>query len=154
MKNIRTVFKRETAASFDSPVAYIFAVVFLVLTGGVFMNDFFLVARAEMDRYFEFLPYVLLVFAPTLSMRLWAEDRKHNTFELLMTLPLQEWEVVLGKYASAFFVYGLVLAGSLPLVVMIAWLGDPDGGKILASYLGAVFLGGFFLSLGLFISGL
>ena len=154
MKSLGTIFRRETAAYFDSPIAYIFAVVFLGLSCGLFMNDFFLVARVEMKGYFERLPFFLLVFAPTLSMRLWAEDKKHNTFELLMTLPVRESDVVLGKYFSALFVFALVLAGSLPIVVMLYALGAPDGGLIVSSYMGAVLLGAFLLSLGVFISGL
>src|SRR5512140_2289555 len=126
------IFRRETAAYFDSPIAYIFAIVFLVLTCGIFMNDFFLVSLVQMDSYFEFLPYVLIVFVPTLSMRLWAEDRKHNTYELLMTLPLTPLEIILGKYLAALFVFVVVLLGSLPIVAMLYALGSPDGGKIAA----------------------
>jgi ABC-2 type transport system permease protein len=148
------VFRRETAAAFDAPLAYVFAAAFLLLSGGVFMNDFFLSARAEMDAYFERLPFFLTAFLPALSMRLWAEERKHNTYELLMTLPLRTWEILLGKYLSALFIFGVVMAGTLPIPAMLFALGEPDGGKILAGYVGAGFLGALVLALGLFLSGL
>jgi ABC-2 type transport system permease protein len=154
MKSIWIIFKRETAATFDSPIAYIFSIVFLLLTCGIFMNEFFLISFAEMDRYFDILPAVLIVFAPTLSMRLWAEDKKNNTYELLMTLPVRKADLIAGKFLSSFFVFAVVMAGTLPLVVMLYVLGQPDGGKIATSYLGSFFLAGFVLSMGLFISSL
>ncbi len=152
MRGIWIIAKRECAAAFDSPIAYIFAIVFLLLTCGVFMNEFFLVSLIQMNSYFEFLPYVLVVFVPTLSMRLWAEDRKYNTYELLVTLPLRSSQLITGKYIAALFVFLLVLVGSLPIVVMLYTLGRPDVGQILASYLGALLAGGFILALGQLIS--
>ncbi len=154
MRSIWTIFRRETAATFDTPIAYIFACVFLMLTCGIFMNDFFLISLTEMDGYFDLLPYILAVFVPSLSMRLWAEDRKFNTYELLVTLPLRDGEIVLGKYLASLFIYSLVLAGSLPIVWMLYRLGHPDGGRILASYLGALMMGGFILAFGTFVSAL
>ena len=154
MKGISVIFRRECAAAFDSPIAYIFAIVFLLLTCGVFMNEFFLVSLVQMESYFEFLPFVLIVFVPTLSMRLWAEDRKHNTYELLITLPLTSAQLILGKYLASLFIYALVLLGSLPIVVMLYALGTPDGGRILASYAGALLFGGLILAFGQFLSGL
>lgn len=150
----RVVFARELEAYFDSPIAYIYATVFLVLSCTTFMNAFFLNAVVDMSPYFEVLPFLLIPFIPAITMRSWAEERAQNTFELLMTLPLHAFQVVLGKYSAALCFYLLVLLGSLPLVAMLAWLGDPDEGVILSSYLGALCLGGLFLSFGLFASGL
>jgi len=150
----RIVLNRELGAYFDSPIAYIYATVFLVLSCSTFMNSFFLDAVVDMSAYFEILPFLLIPFIPAITMRSWAEERAEQTFELLMTLPLHSFQVVLGKYLAALGFYSIVLLGSLPIVAMLTWLGDPDAGQIAASYLGALLLGGFFLSFGLFASGL
>jgi len=151
---VRIVFARELEAYFDSPIAYIYATVFLVLSCTTFMNSFFLDAVVDMSAYFEILPFLLIPFIPAITMRAWAEERAQHTFELLMTLPLHSFQAVLGKYLAALCFYLIVLLGSLPIVVMLAWLGHPDMGLILTSYLGALLLGAFFLSFGLFASGL
>ena len=154
MRTVRVILSRELSAYFDSAIAYIFAVVFLVLTCGLFMNEFFLTSVAEMDAYFSVLPLMMILFLPAVSMRLWAEDRKDNTFELHMTLPVRRIYIVLGKYAAAFLFFLMVLAGTLPIVIMLVILGDPDMGKICASYLGSLFLGGLYIAVGMFLSGL
>ena len=134
LRGARIVFDRELESYFDSPIAYAYAAVFLVLSCTTFMNSFFL--------------------DPAITMRAWAEEHAQHTFELLMTLPLHSLQVVLGKYLAALCFYAIVLAGSLPIVLMLLFLGDPDLGRICASYLGALLLGAFFLSFGLFASGL
>lgn len=151
---VAVVWSRETAAYFDSSIAYVYAAVFLLLSHAIFMNSFFLESVLEMDAYFRTLPFLLALFVPAITMRSWAEERSRGTFELITTLPLRSFEIVLGKYLAALVFYLAVLAGSLPIVVMLVWLGAPDLGLIASSYLGAVMLGGFFLALGLFISGL
>ncbi len=151
---VRIVFARELGAYFDAPIAYIYASVFLVLSGTTFMNSFFLDGVVDMSPYFEVLPFLLIPFVPAITMRTWAEEHAQHTFELLMTLPLHSFQVVLGKYLAALCFYLLVLLGSLPIVFMLAWLGDPDLGLILCNYLGALLLGAFFLAFGLFASGL
>ena len=148
------VVQRELAACFDSPIAYIYATVFLVLSGTTFMNSFFLLSVADMSPFFETLPFLLIPFVPAMTMRTWSEEHAQNTFELIMTLPLRSIQFVAGKYAAALLFYLLVLAGTTPIAVMLFWLGDPDLGLIFSSYLGAVFLGAFFLSFGVFVSGL
>ena len=150
----KIVLGRELAAYFDSPIAYIYAAVFLVLSSTIFMNSFFLEAVVDMSAYFDVLPFLLIPFVPAITMRSWAEERAQHTFELLMTLPLHAFQVVLGKYLAALCFYIIILLGSLPIVFMLAWLGEPDLGLIAASYLGAVLLGAFFLAFGLFVSGL
>ena len=152
--SVRTVFRRELEAYFDSTIAYVYASVFLGLSATIFMNSFFLNAVVDMSPYFETLPLLLIPLVPAITMRSWAEERAQNTFELLMTLPLTPLQIVLGKYLASFCFYALVLWGSFPIVVMLAWLGDPDVGVILASYLGALFLGAFFLAFGQFVSSL
>ena len=153
-RGVGTVAGREGGAYFDSPIAYVSAAVFLVLAGTVFMNSFFLRGLVDMGPYFETLPYLLVPFLPALTMRSWAEERAQHTFELVMTLPLHPLQLVLGKYLAALGFYLLILAGSLPIVVMLLFLGDPDLGVVFSSYLGASLLGALFLAFGLFVSGL
>ena len=148
------VLRRETAAYFDSAIAYVYAAVFLMLSSGLFMNGFFLESRLDMDAYWAVLPYLLALFIPAITMRSWAEERTQGTLELIMTLPLRPLQIVLGKYLAALAFYLCVLAGSLPIVVMLFMLGQPDVGPIVSSTIGAVLLGSFFLALGLFVSGL
>jgi ABC-2 type transport system permease protein len=150
----RVIMMRETRAYFDSPIAYIYATVFLVLSCTGFMNAFFLDGVVDMTGYFDALPFLLIPFAPAITMRSWAEEHANNTFELLMTLPLNSLQIIIGKYAAAVLFYLLVLCGSLPIVAMLLWLGEPDLGLILCGYVGAVFLGLLFLAFGLFLSGL
>ncbi|MDP6036953.1 MAG: ABC-2 transporter permease [Candidatus Latescibacteria bacterium] len=154
LQGIGVIFYRELEAYFDAPIAYIYASVFLVLSCSTFMNAFFLNGVLEMAPYFEFLPFLLIPFIPAMTMRTWAEERAQHTFELLMTLPLQSLQIVLGKYFAALCFYLIVLSGTLPIVLMLLFLGSPDLGLIFSSYLGAFFLGAFFLSFGLFASGL
>lgn len=149
-----TIFRRELASYFNSPIAYIFIIVFLVLTAGLYMMDFFLAGQADMRGLFDNLPLFLIFFIPAISMRLWAEDRRSGTFELLMTLPLKGSQVMLGKYAAALVFYLIALAGTLPIPIMLSILGDPDGGVLMAGYLGAGLLGALYLSVGIFVSGL
>lgn len=153
-RSIFVVIHRELGAYFDSPIAYIYTTVFLVLSGAIFMNSFFLSSVADMSPYFETLPFLLIPFIPAITMRTWSEEHAQNTFELIMTLPLQTIQFVLGKYSAALLFYIIVLAGSTPIVVMLIWLGNPDLGLIFSSYIGAFFLGALFLSFGLFVSGL
>ncbi len=154
MSNVKTIFRREFAAYFNSPIAYIFIIVFLVLNCGLFMTPFFLQGMADMRDFFGNLPLFLIFFIPAISMRLWAEDKRSGTFELLMTLPMQTGEVMLGKYLAAMAFYLVALAGTLPIPLMLLALGNPDLGAIAGGYLGAVLLGGLYMSVGIFTSGL
>ena len=154
MRNVGVIFRREMAAYFNSPIAYIFIIVFLVLNAGLYMTSFFLQGQADMRQLFSSLPLFLIFFIPALTMRLWAEDRRSGTFELLMTLPMRTGEVMAGKYLAALAFYLIALAGTLPIPIILAVLGDPDGGAIFAGYLGGVLLGGLYLALGIFVSGL
>ena len=151
---VRIVAERELGASFDSPIAYIYVTVFLVLSCAIFMNSFFLESVVDMGPYFEFLPYLLIPFIPAITMRSWSEEHAQGTFELIMTLPLLSIQVVMGKYVAALLLYSLILLGSAPIVVMLLWLGEPDMGLITSSYIGSFCLGALFLAFGLFVSGL
>lgn len=153
MRNISTIFRRELNAYFNSAIAYIFIIVFLLISVGLFMTQFFLVSVADMRGFFVVLPLILCVFLPAVTMRLWAEDRKGNTLELLLTFPVKTYELVLGKFFASFVFYVVALLSTITVPFMILFLGDPDVGVFLSQYIGAILLGAFFLSLGLFVSG-
>jgi ABC-2 type transport system permease protein len=154
MGNMLTIMRREFSAYFNSPIAYIFIIVFLALNCGLFMTPFFLQGQADMRDFFGNMPLFLIFFIPALSMRLWAEDKRTGTFELLMTLPMRSVDVMLGKYLAAMAFFLVALLGTLPIPIMINILGNPDGGAIFSGYLGSFLLGGLYMSVGIFCSGL
>lgn len=151
---IGVVFARELGALFDSASAYVYLAAGVLVLSARFMNEFFLTGRLDMTPLFDDLGLLSVVLLPAITMRMWAEDKKARTFELWMTLPLAPIQVVLGKYFAALALYALFLAGTLPVPLMLAALGDPDPGLIIAGYLGALCLGALFLALGLFFSSL
>lgn len=153
MKNIITIFNREIRAYFNSAIAYIFITVFFLISVGLFMAQFFLISNADMRSFFYTLPVILCVFLPAVAMRLWAEDRKGNTLELLLTFPIKTYELVLGKFCASFLFYTISLLATVTVPIVIAILGDPDFGVIICQYLGAILVGSFFLALGIFVSG-
>ncbi len=154
MKNIIIIIKKELASYFNSPIAYIFVTIFLITTSWLFFQGFFLQAQASMRSYFNLLPWVFLFLAPALTMRMFAEEKKTGTIESLLTLPISDWEVVLAKFLSATIFIGFALALSLTIPISISFLGKLDWGPVIGGYLGAFFMGGAFISLGLFISSL
>lgn len=153
-RGARIVLGRELGAYFDSGIAYVYTIAAIVLANSLFMNEFFLGAKLDMTPYFDALPTLAVFLLPAISMRLWAEDKKTRLFELWMTLPLSPLQVILGKFTAALALYLVFLAGSLPIVVMLAWLGAPDPGLLAAGYLGAILLGGLFLAFGMLLSAL
>jgi len=154
MRRMLAIYGKELKLYFDSPIAYIFIVVFLAATSWLFFRTFFLVKVSTMRSFFAIIPWICLFFIPAVSMRLWAEERKTGTNELLMSLPLQEWEVVLGKYFAALTVYIITIALTAPLAVVVGVLGAPDWGVIVGSYLGCLLLGAAVLAIGTFVSSL
>lgn len=154
MQGTMTVFRREFGAYFNSPIAYIFIIAFLAFNSVLFMTGFFLGGAADLRNFFGSLPWFLIFFIPAVSMRLWAEDKRLGTFELLMTLPIKASEVMLGKYLAALAFYLVALAGTLPLPIMVMALGNPDVGTMWSGYIGAALLGGLYLGIGTFTSGL
>src|SRR3989338_6991099 len=134
--HIWTVFRREMAAYFNVAIAYIFIIVFVLLNGGLYMTQFFLIARADIRPFFTTLPFILSVFLPAVTMRLWAEERRGNTLELLLTFPMPMHELVIGKFLASFTFYLVSLAATLTLPVMLGVLGRPDAGTILGGYIG------------------
>jgi len=154
MKGTGIIFRREFGAYFNSPIAYIFIIAFLIFNTVLFMTSFFVANMADLRQFFTMLPWTLIFFQPAISMRLWAEDKRLGTFELLMTLPVSTKEVMLGKYLAAFAFYLVSLAGTLPLPLMVMALGNPDVGAMVSGYIGAALVGGLFLAIGTFTSGL
>jgi len=151
---IAATARRELAAYFDSSIAYVALVVGLVSATTLYMNEFFLTGRLDMTPFFESLSWISILLACAISMRAWSEDLRTRTFELWMSLPLSPLEIVLGKFAAALALYAVFLAGTLPIVVMLCYLGDPDLGRIAAGYAGAFAMGAAFLAVGMLCSSL
>jgi ABC-2 type transport system permease protein len=145
---------RELGAFFDGGIAVVYTIAFTLLANSIFMNEFFLTGTADMRAYFELMPLLLAFFLPAVTMRLWAEERRQRTLELLLTLPIVPLQAALGKYLAALALFAFFLLGSLPIVVMLAVLGHPDGGLIAAGYLGLFGLGALFLAFGGLLSAL
>ena len=154
MTTVLTIGRKEFRSYFQSPIAYIFITVFLVLTHFFFFRGFFVVGQATLREFFGLIPIVFLLFVPAVTMRLWAEERKLGTTELLLTFPVKDWEVVLAKFLASFAFLAVALACTLPLAITVAVLGNPDNGAVVGGYLGSLLLGGTYLALGLWISAL
>lgn len=154
MNNTLAVMKKEIKSYWNSPIAYIYVTVFLALVSWLFFENFFLQNQASLRDFFGLLPMAFVLFVPAVTMRLWAEEKKLGTIELLMTLPLRDHEVVLGKFFAAFIFLGITILLSLPLAFIAGALGDPDPGPIVGGYVGALLMGGAFLAMGIFFSGL
>jgi ABC-2 type transport system permease protein len=156
MRAISIIFRRELAAYFATPLAYVFIVVFLVLAGSLtfFLGSFFDRGQADLQPFFTFHPWLYLFLIPAIAMRLWAEERKTGTIELFLTLPVTTTQAVLGKFLAAWAFCGIALALTFPLWLTVNVLGDPDNGVILASYLGSWLMAGAFLAIGAAISAL
>jgi len=154
MKTILTIFWKEFRGYFNSPIAYIFIISFLVFTNWLFFKGFFLMNQASLRSFFSILPWVFLFLAPAVTMRSWAEEKKLGTIELLMTLPVKDYEVVLGKFLASFIFLIVTLLCSLPLPLTVMAVGNPDVGPIWGGYLGAFFMGGAYLAIGCFASSL
>lgn len=154
MRNTLTIFQKEFKSYFNSPIAYIFIITFLLFSSWLFFRTFFLIGQAHLRPLFGILPWLFLILAPAITMRAWAEEKKLGTMEILMTLPLKDYEIVLGKFFSSFFfmIITIILTFPLPLTVYI--LGNPDTGTIVGGYLGACLMGGAYLAIGLFTSSL
>src|SRR5262245_50049396 len=148
----RVVAGRELGAYFDSAIAYVYTIGFVVLANSIFMNEFFLSGTVDMAGFFDLMPLLLAIFLPAVTMRLWAEERRQRTIELLLTLPITPQQAVLGKYFAAMALYALFLVGSLPIVIMLLALGSPDVGRIVGGYMGLVLLGSQIIALGMLLS--
>ena len=150
MRNILIIAGRELAAYFATPVATVFIVIFLVLQGALTFNlgNFFDRGQADLNPFFTFIPWVFLLLVPAITMRLWAEERRLGTIELLLTLPITQAQAVIGKFLAAWVFCAIALVLTFPFVITVNILGDPDNGVIASGYVGALLIAGAFLSVG------
>jgi len=154
MNLIRALFRRELQSYFATPVAYVFIVIYLVLMGTFtfYLGQFYERGQADLSSFFNFHPWLYLFLVPAISMRLWAEERKTGSIELLMTMPITAWQAVLGKFLAAWAFTGIALALTFPVWITVNYLGNPDNGAILAGYVGSILMAGGFLAIGACLS--
>ncbi len=156
MRIIGILFRRELASYFATPLAYVFILIFLVLASAFtfYLGGFYERGQADLAPFFNFLPWLYLFLIPAISMRLWAEERRSGSIELLLTQPITLWQAVLGKFLAAWAFAGIALALTFPLWITVAYLGAPDHGAIVTGYLGALLMAGGFLAIGSCMSAL
>jgi ABC-2 type transport system permease protein len=156
MSALAAVMRRELRSYFVTPLAYVFIVIFLLLAGALtfYLGDFYERGLADLQPFFSFHPWLYLFLVPALSMRLWAEERKSGTLELLLTLPITATQAMLGKFLAAWIFVALALALTFPFWLTVNYLGSPDNGVILAGYLGSLLMAGAYLAVGCCLSTL
>lgn len=155
-RNTWIIAKREFAGYFSTPLAAVFLTIFVALTGAFAfkLGNFFERGQADLNPFFQYHPWLYLLIVPAVAMRLWAEERKSGTIELLMTLPISPWEAILGKFFAAWAFIGVALMLTFPMWITVNILGSPDNGVILAGYLGSFLMAGAFLAVGSAVSAL
>jgi ABC-2 type transport system permease protein len=156
MNKIGIVFRRELAAYFTTPLAYVFILIFLVLAAWFtfYLGGFFERDQADLEPFFIFHPWLYLFLIPAISMRLWSEERRSGSIELLMTQPITLWQAVIGKFLAAWACAALALALTFPIWVTVNYLGHPDNGAILTGYIGSLLMAGGLLAVGSCMSAL
>lgn len=154
MNNIAAIFKKEFRSYFNSPIAYIFITFFLAISAWFFFLSFFIMNRAALPMYFGLMPWFFLLFVPAVTMKLWAEEKKLGTVEILMTLPIKDYEVVIGKFLASFALLVVTVIFSFSVPLTVSYLGNPDSGPIVGGYIGLILMGGAYLSIGLLASTL
>ncbi|MBL7074705.1 ABC transporter permease [candidate division KSB1 bacterium] len=154
MQNIWAIFKKELKLYFNSPIAYIVITVFLMITGWFFSSTLFIVNEANLRSVFGAIPMIFIFVVPAITMRLVAEEKRSGTIELLMTMPVKDWEVILAKYGASLVLLVVSVLLTLAYLITISALGDVDPGPIIGGYLGLILMGGVFLAIGLFASSL
>ena len=154
MNPVLAIFRREFAAYFATPLAYVFIVIFLFATGAFtfYIGHFYDNGQADLSAFFAYHPWLYLFLVPAISMRLWAEERRSGTMELLLTLPVPLWATVVGKYLAAWAFTGVALVLTFPIWITVNYLGHPDNGVIFASYIGSFLMAGAYLAIGACIS--
>ena len=154
--SVRSVSRREFKSYFDSPVAYVFLIAFLVLVGFLTfaVAMFYERRQADLSWFFFWHPWVYLLLVPAATMGVWAEERRNGTIELLLTLPITLVEALVGKFLAAWAFIAIALGLTFPIVLTTAWLGNPDGGAVFAGYFGSLLMAGACVSVGVFASAL
>ena len=156
MRATSNVMRRELAGYFSTPVAWVFIVIFLVMSGvfTFYIGNFYERGSSDLDPFFQFHPWLYLFLVPAIAMRLWAEERRSGTIELLLTLPITTGQAVLGKFLAAWLFIGTALLLTFPVWITVNYLGDPDNGVIVAGYIGSWLMAGGFLAIGSCMSSL
>jgi len=156
MNGLLSIYKREFTSYFVTPVAYVFIVIFLFMTGvfSFYLGAFYESNQADLEPFFRFHPWLYLFLIPAISMRLWSDERKSGTIELLMTLPVSITDTVVAKYLAAWSFTAIALFLTFPMWITVNYLGNPDNTVILASYIGSLVMAGGFLAIGSCISAL
>lgn len=154
LSNVKTIMKREIKGYFESPLAYVFIVIFLLLIGFFTFNvtNFYENGQADLRAFFYWHPWLYLFLIPAAAMRLWSEEMRMKTIELLLTFPVSVGEVICGKFLAAWLFIGICLGLTFPMVLTVAYLGDPDLGAILCAYIGSFLMAGAYLSVGIMTS--
>jgi gliding motility-associated transport system permease protein len=155
-RNIKAITKRELAGYFTSPIAYVFLVIFLLLTGffTFTVGNFFERGEASLVSFFTWHPWLYLFLVPAVGMRLWSEERRLGTMELLLTMPITTWQAIIGKFLASWLFLALALLLTFPLVITVNYLGAPDNGVIVAGYVGSLLLAGSYLAVSCMTSAL
>ena len=156
MNGLLSIYKREFTSYFVTPVAYVFIVIFLFMTGvfTFYLGAFYESNQADLEPFFRFHPWLYLFLIPAISMRLWSDERKSGTIELLMTLPVSTTDTVVAKYLAAWSFTAIALSLTFPMWITVNYLGSPDNTVVLASYIGSLIMAGGFLAIGSCISAL
>ena len=151
VRHVWTIARRELTGYFTSPVAYVVIVIFLLMTGFFTftfrLGSFFEAGQASLSSFFTWHPWLYLFLVPAVGMRLWAEERRVGTMELLLTMPVTAWQAIVGKFLASWLFLIIALACTFPIVITVSYLGDPDGGAIWGGYLGSAFLAGAYLAI-------
>lgn len=150
------IFRRELASYFATPVAYVFLIIFLALAGTFtfYVGNFFQRGQADLQPFFNFHPWLYLFLIPAISMRLWSEERRSGTIELMLTLPVSTASAVIGKFLAAWVFTAIALALTVPIWITVNYLGQPDNGVIVAGYVGSLLMAGGYLAIGACMSAL
>lgn len=154
--NIKAIMKRELGGYFTSPIAYVFLVIFLILTGffTFTVGNFFERGEASLVSFFTWHPWLYLFLVPAVGMRLWSEERRLGTMELLLTMPITTWQAIVGKFLASWLFLALALVLTFPVVITVNYLGSPDNGVIAAGYVGSLMLSGTYLAISCMTSAL
>ena len=152
--NIKTIYSKELKSYFNSPIAYIVIIVFLAIVGYFFTSSLFSNNMATLRGMFDMVPFVFLFFIPAITMRSFSEEKKQGTIELLLTKPVKEYELVIGKFLSAFVLMVITLLPTLVYVLAVVLMGDTDKGALIGGYLGLILMGAIYIGVGIFASSL
>jgi len=154
MNPVVAIFRRELASYFATPIAYVFIVIFLIAASWLTFSfgGFYERGQADLQAFFTWHPWLFLILVPALSMRLWAEERKSGSIELLLTLPMDIWQAVVGKFLAAWAFTSISIALTFPIWITVNYLGHPDNGIIVAAYIGSILMAGGYLAVGSLIS--